>query len=321
MMRWLLPIAMASCYHEVAPPPAQFVIPTCKRERLSEVRTERVVVDDRHVYFASYMSPIKRISLRDHRSETFAVDVNIMGLAIDNTHVYWSSLSGERSVKRRAKAGGPVEIIATEQPDPEHLAVDESAVYWTTINGREVMQWHKATRTTTRFAPGGGGLALDRTHVYWARAFDLSEYMSRGIGRKAKAGGDAVFVNRDDAIDQSTDHMAQQLASDGTHVYWTVEYSGEVRRAPVGGSHAETFSVGTAMNSAPVPAAGDLAVDATHVYWETGGMLLRRSKRGGAVEVVVPDERTIRTFALTADAIYWSSDRGIYRLVKAPCGL
>lgn len=232
----------------------------------------------------------------------FDTDVNLMGMALDDTHVYWTSLSGARSVKRRAKAGGTVEILASSPLDPQALAVDDRAVYWTTVNGREVMRWLKQSRSSSSFARGSGGLALDRGHVYWTRGID--EYGGpAGLGRKAKTGGEVELLG-----DARTDYLAQQVASDGEQVYWTVEYFGGLRRST--GSEAATFALGPAPDGTPVPSAGDLVVDATHAYWESGGILLRRSKRGGAVEVVVPGERAVRAFSIAADFVYWSSDRG-----------
>lgn len=312
MKVWAL-LVLASCYRGGEHPPAAVARHECRREHLADEVAEMLVVDDRHVYVASYMGGIHRISLRGGNAEPFEADVNIMGLAVDDTHAYWTSLSGDRSVKRRAKAGGAVEILASSPLDPQSIVVDDHAVYWTTVNGRDVMRWHKRSRSNTAFARGSGGLALDRGHVYWTRGFDEHGGVV-GVGRKAKTGGESEIFG-----DTGIDYLARQVTSDGERIYWTVKYFGGLRRSS--GPEAETFSLGPASNAAPVPSAGDLAVDATHAYWESGGTLLRRSKRGGAVEVVVPGERTIRAFAITADVIYWTSDRGTFRLRKAPCGL
>lgn len=303
----VIPI-IVGCYHEAPPPlppPATPAPVRCKREQLSTLAAERLVVDTHDLYVASYMSSITQISLSSPTETTFAVDVNIMRLAIDDSYLYWSSLSGDRSVKRRAKSGGPIEIIASHQADPEHIAIDSSAVYWTTINGNAVMKWDKTTHKTTQFATGSGALALDNTDVYWASA--RRDGVS-GIGRKPKRGGDPSLIASDSA------HM---LATDGTTIYWTAAYGADIQRA----TPVETFSIGTAFDNNPEVHTGDISVDASHVYWEQDGVLLRRSKQGGAVEVVVPNETTVRAFALTPDAIYWTTTHGSFRMKKAPCGL
>lgn len=55
-------------------------------------------------------------------------------LAVDKTHVYWTDrLDG--TVRRVARDGGAVEVLATGQDGPDLIVVDEWHVYWLTASG------------------------------------------------------------------------------------------------------------------------------------------------------------------------------------------
>jgi len=54
-----------------------------------------------------------------------------VGIAIDATHVYFPC-EGDGSVRRVAKSGGPLQVLATQQINNDELVVDDTWVWWST---------------------------------------------------------------------------------------------------------------------------------------------------------------------------------------------
>lgn len=76
--------------------------------------------------------------------QTFVTEEEqIRGLAVDEEHVYWTTMS---SVQRapRSPATGVIEVLAADQPLPQGVAVDDKFVYWTNVDGGTVMRLVKS---------------------------------------------------------------------------------------------------------------------------------------------------------------------------------
>jgi hypothetical protein len=101
---------------------------------LTDLPARRIAVDDEWVYFMSYMS-----------SDILAVDVDGIeerlvsttpempfdgDIAVDDTHVYWTTIGGPGRVLRADKDGSEPEELAADQPRPTGIALDERAIYW-----------------------------------------------------------------------------------------------------------------------------------------------------------------------------------------------
>lgn len=99
-------------------------------------------------------------------------------LAVDATHVYWTTWDG--FVKRAPKGGiGGAEPLAASQPAPESIYVDERHVYWTNFTmGGDVRRVPKGGGTEEVVAGNQSfpyGITGDCAAVYWTNQADFSE--------------------------------------------------------------------------------------------------------------------------------------------------
>lgn len=106
-----------------------------------EAGPQDLAVDDTDAYFITSGGEVKKIdrnaSLGDATS-LVSGQSSPMRMALDATHVYWTN-SGDGTVRRVLKAGGPVEEIASGQDQPFAIAVDGDGVYWTNRGGSVMM--------------------------------------------------------------------------------------------------------------------------------------------------------------------------------------
>lgn len=232
-------------------------------------------------------------------------------IALDATHVYWTTDGLTSSVERTPKCGGAIETLY-EGPDfvdiAQSLAVDDTTVYW--VGGLGNGDWGvrsipKGGGALTDLAGGFdqvGSIAIDGDHVYFA----------------SNCGGDEVCIQRVSKTGGTVTTMAAGLSSvvdltlDATHVYW-IGYPayGQIMRTPKAGGPVEELSwmqeqpqslavddqfvyvaatkdsvdvhvVKVPLAGAPEPtilvsnvhgSPGDIAVDATHVYYAVGPAL------------------------------------------------
>jgi hypothetical protein len=124
-------------------------------------------VDGTHLYWFS--TGLSRLPKGGGTVEAFATAA--FRTRMTATHVYWvGGTTGNEGVFRRAKSGGTVETISTD--DAKHLALDETYVYWTV--------WESGNHRIKRRALTGGGvqsvigglsepdgLVIDADHLYW----------------------------------------------------------------------------------------------------------------------------------------------------------
>jgi hypothetical protein len=173
-------------------------------------------------------------------------------VAIDHTHVYWTSRDGGGGVMRASKdtdGMGPFTALAVGLGLPYSIAVDDTAVYWTVRDLGTVMSAPKDSTGTgpfTTLATGQinpRGIALDATRVHWA--------VSDSIMSVPKSGG---------AVTQLAAEHVRDIVADASGVYWTEAiYYGSVMKAWPDG----TLSAAAAWQEHPFA----IAVDATRVYW------------------------------------------------------
>lgn len=236
-----------------------------------------VVADDAHVYYADWASDtIQRIPVGGGASSTVASGSGFRALALDGTNVYFGDNGG---IKRVPKGGGIVSTLAAGY-DSTKLAVDDSYVYWTERSpggGGAIRRVSKHlaggvvdTLVSGSYLDDPWGIAVDDTQVYF------TELGSGKAPRMPKAGG-AIS----DFVPADPTYMGQDIAVDGTNVYWldtTGTATGRLRRAPKGGGTVENLALGlfgpTGLN-----------LTATHVYWSTDYGVWRLPIGAGEVRV------------------------------------
>lgn len=193
------------------------------------------------------------------------------GLALDQTHVYWTDVSGD-AVRRVSKEGGTIEELATKQSSPRDVFVHGDYVYWTNSASGTVLEdgsVHRVLKTGGTVEPVAAGLNapwaifVDDTHVYW------TSYTEQGaVMRAPKAGGDPLVLAQGFANPRDIDGF-------GDSIYWlsvgTPNGSGEFISGAVYTLRKDLSAGGTI--GAGQKWLGSMVVDSSGVYWTQAGTL------------------------------------------------
>ena len=183
-----------------------------------------------------------------------------IGLAVDETHVYWGYA---QHLWRVPREGGVAETIATSEGSGQSgmpLAVDAQHVYWAAAHTR-LTRARKDGSDPVLLADeplGMGRVALDEAWVFWTSG------AARSVAAVPKAGGERqlqAFV---------FERWPLHIAVDATHVYWS-NTSGPLSRTPKGGGESVVI--------AEVRDTSQLIVDGDAIYWTEQGDVFRPTGR------------------------------------------
>jgi hypothetical protein len=171
------------------------------------------------------------------------------GVAVDGSHVFWTSLAG--TIGRADLDGSEVDpsFIVLPGGTACGVAVDASHVYWASHSsgkiGRAAIDGSSVEASWMSPGVGHGcGIAVDASRVYWAT--------TSGVYSAPVGGGPAT------AISTVTGENCG-VAVNAAHVYWA-SGSGYIERDVLDGGPP------TPIVRAPLGPCG-VAVDASHVYW------------------------------------------------------
>lgn len=240
-------------------------------------------------------------------------------LALDDTHVYWSTLGGG-VVRRALKTGGPAVTLNDPVLNlyPSGLAVDAERVYFGSTYAADLVSVPKAGGANTWLlqddeSTGMYEVAVDDAYVYAALHDDPR------LRRLPKNGGDAEILSLEGK-------NATSIALDGEHVYWAVDitdYVAEtaIKRAPKAGGATELIAGG--VDDHPV-----VAIDDTHAYWVSmdSCRVQRAPKEGGAPATLADGLPDGHCAAISVDEthVYWAmafdvgeEPAGVWRVAKA----
>jgi hypothetical protein len=281
---------------------------------------QNLAVDDTHVYWTSYVGDqVMRQPRAGGEVETIASGQDgALGIALDATHVYWTNDVGDQ-VMRRAKKGGEVDTIASGQDGAHGIAVDATHVYWTNRLADQVMRWAKEGGELDTIASEQDG---PESVVVDETDVYWANVEGEEVQRRAKAGGEVETIQS--GASYQTYLLQGGIAVDATHVYWTMDLGGlgasgyVERRAKAGGDVSRFASV----DDQPFT----IVVDDTHVYWthvDGGGEVRRKSKAGGDPDTLATLQDSPVGLAVTSSHVYWTSAEGDYvaRLSRCACGL
>ncbi len=142
-----------------------------------------------------------------------------VGLAVDDTHVYWTD-SDPGVINKVPRGGGPITTLIAHGDKTTGLAIDDSYVYfseWGSGRIGRVLKTGGGIANLANNQQGVRAIALDDTRLYW------SHPPSGTIRSMPKGGGPAV-------THASGLQHPYSLAVDDTSIYWA-EFDGGVVRA------------------------------------------------------------------------------------------
>lgn len=230
-----------------------------------------------------------------------------LGLAVDETSVYWSDNRISGAIRFSAVTGeGGAQALAIGQDFPLFLAAGADSVYWSNAGGL-VLRATKTDGLLTQVASSqgdgpAGALALDGGRLVFA---------DQGGGRVLSVAGDSGDLS----VVSDGEGAPLGVGVDADHVYWANSGSGEIRRRAAAGGEAELVADQQI-------SASFVAVGASHIYWTNNGdgRVMRARKATLDVETLAQGQERPYGIALDGDALYWINQGGASRLMRLyPC--
>ena len=267
-----------------------------------------IALDDTYLYFSeggSGNTTIRRVPKAGGTITILASSLaSVARIAVDASNIYWTDPAGG-AIRSMPKAGGSYSLLASDSNSPTGIAVDASNVYWTQmvkpgnlmsvpLNGGTVQAIGYETNTP--------GVASDGTYVYWTQyAYTAGEIRA---SYKGKGGVTSVLAGN---LNSPND-----LAADGSSVYWVEMYPGNVKQVSVAGGAAITLASGLAEPIA-------IAQDSSSVYWlennygaVSGGVLRKAPKQSPSPLIRVTVQTSINGIAYYVDGNYYQNSPQVF---------
>jgi hypothetical protein len=252
-------------------------------------QTVGIALDATHVYWTSSNNgTVTKVSKGGGTPTTLASGISApFGIAVDSTSVYWVANSGG-NVYKAPIGGGNSTILASAQGGPLNIAVDATNVYWTNTTG-SIMEVPIAGGSPVVIATGQTplGLAIDANYVYWVNGYFGSSNAT--VNKVPKGGGVPIVL-----VSGQTRPTA--ISVDSTNFYWaSLLFNGAdtLQKCPLSGCPGNIPVVlASNLQIAGLSNLILIAVDATNVYWPNGaeGTIKRVSINGGVPKTVAPQD-------------------------------
>lgn len=254
-----------------------------------------------------------------------AEGIHPMGIAVDDTSIYWSS--GSSLFKSPLNGSGARINLWSESGCSVFGAVALEAlnVYWfsrcnydgarlmsTLINGGPATV--VGSGTGSAWSPGRPGenldfrsLALGGGRAFWTN-------VQGSVVSMPLAGGVPSLYASNFGVASPTN-----IAIVGDRVYYTVnDYMLQARGSVEAGALDGTNQI-TIASAQNIEVDTALAVDGEHVYWAVNDAILMAPVMGGAAVTVASGRKEPRALAVDALNVYWAEDSvGIFRVSKRP---
>jgi hypothetical protein len=235
-------------------------------------------------------------------------EISATALAIDATHVYWSSPGYDCSsglVRRIAKSGGEVTTLAADESAPRAVTVDDASVYFYDGCGADKV------RSVGKAGGPAIDLLVDANLVDDARVVAVDSenvyFNDWGILSVPKAGGKPTII---DSVVYAT-----ALAADDAGVFWVGPLNGANDYAVMVYHRGDTSA---SLLTKVTGSGSGIALDEGFVYFNSSGSIRRVSRSGGPVYIVTEAD----AWKLTVDDthVYWTEGvlDGSCRVKKAP---
>ena len=212
-------------------------------------------------------------------------------------YLYWSNYQNG-TINRANLDGTGATTLVTGQNYPVAMAVDSSHIYWADyFGGHTVSEANLNGTGVTTLVSGANyavGVAVDSSHVYWSYAIDPSGQNNSGtINEVPLAGGNATTL--------LSEQNPEQLAVDGSHIYFVNYNTGTIDEANLDGTGVTTLVSG---QTDPIA----VAVDSSHIYWANyNGTINSAPLTGGTATTLVTGQSDPAAVAVYGGRLYWAN--------------
>ena len=247
----------------------------CQPVQIDGDAVGQIVLSDNMLYFASH-DGARSVGVQDANASTIVDGLEPMeGIAVDGVYVYMSSFDSGQ-IFRAARIGGGPEVVANAQ-QPWEIDVDDTHLYFTQFTaatgGVYRVPLDAGVIEPEQVVSGsrGSGLLVAPGRLVFTERNSLDGAITASIGGVrsqftvvdspwAVIGNDSFLfwttgdatrsIERADVAGDGITTLAtvggqsQFLATDATHVYWTVEDDG-IYRVPIAGGETEQIHAGT----------------------------------------------------------------------------
>jgi hypothetical protein len=204
-----------------------------------------------------------------------ASSVRLSSMAVDESHVYWTSWDDTAVLRLPLAGGGTPQAIALNTTAADQIALSGSHVYWIEQAGQANASIKRVPKDgsapATILAAGqnhAATLAVDSDFAYWGNSFSVGS-----LARCPLTGCTA-----DPTVLIANQNLPRALVVDGKSIFWMTvigtfqidEMRAAVMRCPVDGCEAAAETLAVQLFSEQ---GMSMAVDVSHVYWVAQGLV------------------------------------------------
>jgi hypothetical protein len=214
-------------------------------------------------------------------------------VTVDSSNVYWGTSTdwstSTSSISKVPTTGGSATVLASGIPYTSSIAVDASNAYW--IDNGNSYKVPIGGGSVTTLAPAyNTNIVVSSGSLYYA-------FSPNGVQKVSTSSGSVTVLSADSAGGAAP----YAVAVDSTYVYWS-NWSGDLKKIPLGGGSETTISTGVMASS--------LAVDSTNVYW-SDYQGIHKIPIGGGTQTILTSSISPVSIVLDATRIYWASSTSV----------